>query len=224
MSYLIRFHSDWFRVKEFFKDFWLYWRRPHFAKEHLKFLVAYLGQNPFRISRTFLEKRGEKDLYAYGETPLTVLEEICDAFDVKAKERVYEIGCGRGLTCLWLRHVRGCKVTGVDFVPAFIAKAKSFEDADLKYVLEDYTRLSYENADVVYLYSYSDTEPLAESLLTLRKGAKVITVSFPISDLDPKNFDLVSHIPVLMPWGEASVYLSLKKTASSKESALPQQP
>jgi SAM-dependent methyltransferase len=172
MSYQLRFQSELFQIKEFFKNVYLYWRYPRFALSHIKLIACYLGKNPFHISRKYLENKGEEEVYAYGETPLTTLEEICNQCAIDEGDRVYELGCGRGLTCLWLRHVRGCRVTGVEFVPTFISKAKSFEGDSLTFLLEDFTKLTFEKADVVYLYGSclddASLQKLTQQLQTLK--------------------------------------------------------
>src|ERR1700722_13009935 len=102
---------------EFVKVAQKYYHNPIFRKADLSLLLSYFLESPFDISKQFLKKKGEKNIYAYGETPLTTLEFISDECHITSNDTVFELGCGRGRTCFWLNSFIHCKVVGIDIVP-----------------------------------------------------------------------------------------------------------
>jgi len=86
----------------------------------------------------------------------------------------------------------------------------------LTFLSEDFFEADLHEATVIYLYgtSMQDSEikKLTAKFSDLRKGTKIITVSFPLSDyLDEKHFELMKCFPVEYPWGPADVYMQIKK-------------
>lgn len=191
-----------------------YYRSSAFAKADLLFLFSYLFQNPFRISRRYLQKQGETDVYTYGETSLTTMAEIVVLAEISAEDRVIELGCGRGRVCFWLRQWVGCDTIGVDIVPTFIRKAKRIQRwlgiNRLQFREESMLKTSLEGVSVVYLYGicYDDLflQALARKLQELPDGARVITVSFPMSDYGD-GFETIAEKQLPFVWGDADVYV-----------------
>ena len=109
---------------EFLKVVWKYYPTLSFFKIDVALLLTYLFDNPFKISKRFLTKKGEKDVYAYGETPLTTLDYIAKECRLSSKDVVFELGCGRGRTCFWLNQFIGCKVVGIEIIPEFVERAE----------------------------------------------------------------------------------------------------
>ena len=78
-------------------------------------------------------------------------------------------------------------------------------------------KTDYSQATVVYFYgTTAETEfilELIEKLKDLPLGAKVITVSYPLTSYMPVPiFRLVKTFPVQFPWGEADVYLQIRES------------
>lgn len=204
------------RLMEYLQSVWRYYGHRSFRNVDLALVVNYFGANPYYIARCFAELQGDKDLYTYGETPLTVLEEISRRCGVTAADTVFELGCGRGRACFWLRTVLGCqRVIGVDNNPYFISMAqrivRKFAIQDLEFRCEDMLHADLSGATVVYLYGSSFdadfVERLAAKIGKLPKGTKVITVSYPLGDYVKKPlFEKMDAFQTRFTWGEATVY------------------
>lgn len=104
-------------LAEYLRVIFKYYRNRPFFKIDACLLLSYLFANPFRLSRKFLLQKGERDVYTYGETPLTTMDTIARTCGLAAKDVVFEMGCGRGRTCFWLNQFIGCRVIGIDYVP-----------------------------------------------------------------------------------------------------------
>ncbi len=200
---------------EFAKVVFLYYRKFEFAKTDFSLLLLYLLQNPFKISKRFLMKKGESDIYAYGETPLTSIALIAKFANLKPSDRVFELGCGRGRSCFWLRMFIRCDVVGIEFVPEFVEKAnqiKNYFSVDkLEFRLEDMLESNFEGATIFYLYGtcYEDEfiRKLVQKLKILPKGTKIITVSYALNDYSDKDlFEVTKKFPAEFTWGKANVY------------------
>lgn len=208
-----------FKIKtlfEFIRVMLYYYPNKAFAKIDLSLLHAYLFSSPFLISKHFLMEKGEKDVYAYGETPLTSLDKIAKTCDIKKLDVVYELGCGRGRTCFWLNSFIGCKVIGVEYIPAFIQKAedikKRWNVAGVSFKQEDFLNTDLSDATVIYLFGTCLDEGsirhLAERIMNLSQEIKIITVSYALNEfLDFPAFRLIKQFPASFPWGTTDVYL-----------------
>jgi SAM-dependent methyltransferase len=79
------------------------------------------------------------DFAAVGACILLTAERLCEAVDLRAGERVLDVACGSGNAALAAAR-RFCQVTGIDYVPALLARARqrahaegleaSFQEAD----------------------------------------------------------------------------------------------
>ena len=74
---------------------WRYYSNLRFAKADLLLLSQYFTKSAFRYSKEFLLAKGEEEIYSYGETPLTTLEQIAEKADVTAADTLFALGCGR---------------------------------------------------------------------------------------------------------------------------------
>lgn len=225
-------------VKEFLELFWIrliitvkgviewvkvvfhYYSNRQFLKIDMSMRCAYFFHDPYTISKQYLKKIGEENIYAYGETPLTTLDKISKECRLSSKDIVYELGCGRGMGCFWLNSFIGCKVVGIDYVPEFIAKAKNIQSkynlTNMEFIHADILEIDYSPATVLYLYGTcledSYLEKLASHISNVSSGTKIITVSFPLSDYTSKPiYEVMNRFTATFPWGEADVYLQIKK-------------
>lgn len=201
-------------TKRQFVDFLMtsttYYGNWKFAKIDLRLLMLYFWTNPFRVSRSYLEATKAPDLYVYGETPLTTLQLICKKAAVTEKDVVLELGCGRGRTSFWLHQWLGCKVTGIDHVPAFIENANAVKEVfhleGIDFIEGDYLTADWGNPSVIYLYGSNlhetDIKLLSNRMKKLPKGVKVISVSFPIPGMV-----LLRRFQASFTWGDADVYV-----------------
>lgn len=201
------------------KVFWRYYHNFLFFKIDFLMFLLYLFRGPFHISKCFLQDKGEEDIYDYGETPLTTLENIAKESGCSSEDTLFELGCGRGKTAFWLNCFTGCKVVGVEIIPTFIEKArmiKSWLNVDgVEFRNEDILSTDYSGATMLYLYGTTlDKEtivPLIEKFKTLPSGTKIMTVSFPLSDYSAESLFRTEKIfTVAFNWGDSNVFLQTK--------------
>lgn len=198
-----------------------YYSNFTFLKIDSYLLFSYLFDNPFAMSKRFLLDKGASDLHAYGETPLTTLEEVASECRLLPSDTVFELGCGRGRTCFWLREFIGCSVVGVEYVPEFVqranqVKAKFDLDSRIQFRQEDFLMTDLSQATVIYLYgtclTRSFIEVLANRFESLPVGTKIITVSYPLSDYTSSGaFETMKRFPARFTWGIADIYLQIRK-------------
>ncbi|GAB4228841.1 MAG: class I SAM-dependent methyltransferase [Chlamydiales bacterium] len=205
---------------EYIKTVFRYYRHIPFMLSDLSLLSYYVLRSPYRISKHFLTKRGEEEVYTYGETPLTTLDYIVKTCDLKKADTIYELGCGRGRTCFWLAQVLGCNTVGIEYLPEFVQHAnavkKRFHVENLEFLRKDLFDVDLSQASHIYLYLItmkdSDIERLAEKCAELKPGTAIITVSFPLCRYSKQPvFEIMKCFPAQFPWGEAQVFLQYRK-------------
>lgn len=190
-----------------------YVANPHFMRDDLSLIRRYAFRSPYKISRDFLISQGAQDPHTYGETPLTTLQSIADAAHIGPQDHVYELGCGRGRTCIWLSHFRRCRVTALEYIPTFIELSSQIETPNIDWRIEDFTQTDYSDATVIYLSGTCLDEPTIRQLAqrieeTASPGTRIVTVSYPLSDYaKSKSFKLVAHLNCPFVWGQAGVYI-----------------
>jgi len=197
-----------------------YYPNLPFMKADFSLLLMYLVDSPYIISRRFLQEKGENNIHAYGETPLSSMHQIADICNITKNDHIYELGCGRGRTCFWLKYFIGCRVTGIDFVDKFIERANRIKNKSqidgLSFLKEDFMNINLSDATVIYLYGTSLEDDSIKQLISkfeaLSSGTKIITVSYPLKDytLDD-SFELMQRFNITFPWGDTDVYLQTKK-------------
>lgn len=203
---------------EFFKIAFRYYYSFSFLKADLSLRLMYLFDNPYKISKRFLMRKGANDVYTYGETPLTSLEVIAKECGLNSSDCVYELGCGRGRTCFWLSSFIGCAVVGLEYIPEFIERANRVKNRlgipNLEFRLGDMSTADFQEATVCYLYGscldVKTIKQLAKCFAKLPLGTKIITVSYPLSDyVDTKSFQVMKRFTVPYTWGKADVFLQI---------------
>lgn len=199
-----------------------YYSSQAFLKVDAALVLSYLFKHPFALSKRFLLEQGAKDLYTYGETPLTTLDMIARECRLSPRDLVFDLGCGRGRACFWLNAFIGCNVVGVEQVPAFIERANKLKErfniSGVSFRHEDILQTNLKGATAVYLYGTCFEPPFIEALtrrLTtqLAKGAKVITVSYALTEYVPDApFEVLKRFQASFPWGSADIFLQVKKS------------
>ena len=191
-----------------------FYKNPLFKKTDQALKKIYRFKNPYRISKKFMEEREERSVHTYGETPLSVFNAIFRLCDLKKEDRFLDLGAGRGRGVFFASTFFGCLAEGVDFVPDFYNKAvsitKTLTNPPLFY-LQDMLSFDLDHANVIYFYALCMEEPLFLSMISrlesVKKGTRVVTTSFPLSDYSEK-FSLVSSQEVSYPWGKTTLYLN----------------
>lgn len=210
----------WRNFLEFLRVIFAYYGKFSFAKIDLSLLALYLFENPFRMSKRFLQRKGEDEVDVYGETPLTTLDFIAKNCEITKEDKVFELGCGRGRTCFWLNAFIGCEVVGVEFVPGFMKKAnqikKLYGVEKVTFFEGDMLKADFDEGSVFYLYGTCYDEPFIKTLIEKFKNCppntKIITVSYPLNDYcDEEVFSLIKTFSAPFTWGFADVYLQIFK-------------
>lgn len=205
---------------EFSKTALYYYSNFKFCKIDLSLLTLYVANNPFTISKEFLQRKGEKEVYAYGETPLTTLDHIAKECQITAKDTVFELGCGRGRSCFWLNTFIGCNVVGIEYVPEFVQRANTIKNRfaldNVEFRQQDMLNANYNNATVLYLYGTTLDDAMIQKLIerfkSLPSGTKIITVSYSLNEYTSQPlFEVMKRFTASFPWGDTDIYLHLKK-------------
>lgn len=209
--------STFFRLFEWVRVVWCYY--PRFMAIDSLLALHYLLRNPHQISKSFLKKRGAKEIYAYGETPLTTLDKIARECRILSKDVVFDLGCGPGRTTFWFNLFVKCQAVGVDYLPVFIKNAERVKRwthlGRLEFREEDMLATDLKRATAIYLYGTCLDDQTIEALLKrfrqLRKGTKIITVSYPLTDYcSAGEFVVSKEFKARFPWGKAEVFLNIK--------------
>ena len=195
-----------------------YYRNLRFVWLDCLLASQYLLKSPYRISKQFLKKRGESNIYAYGQTPLSTLDRIAKECRLLSKDVVYDFGCGTGRTTLWLTTFVRCRAIGIDFLPAFIKKAQKVQQVGkahrVDFRAEDFLETDLKDATAIYLYGTCLEDEMIHKLIqrfmSLPRGTKVITVTYPLTDYSDE-FSVAKQFKGRFPWGKTNIYLNTRK-------------
>ncbi len=204
--------TRWRMLTEYLNVVCTDYRNSSYRKADLNLLRRYIFDTPFTISKQWALAHGLEQIYTYGETPIPGLRKIIEECEITDDDHVYELGCGRGRACIWLRHIVNCNVTGIECIGEFIRRTKDLEDDKLSFIEDDFLEADLGNATVIYLngtmLSRIQIQKLSKKLSTLRSGTKVVTVSYPLNQYSKaSSFEMIKEFPVKFHWGTGSVYL-----------------
>jgi len=180
---------------------------PFMVGIDLRLWFAYFFINPYRALRKFLQKHGVKNPYQYGETPLSVIEELIEAAGgIQKYQHFADLGAGRGRVCAFVANKYKCKVYAYERFPLFVKKGKKLFP-QVNFILGDFLESDFSSIDLVYLYGtmMSEKEILAFTQ-KVKRHMKVITISFPLTDYDSR-FCVLNQIDVNLPWGTTKGYI-----------------
>ncbi len=194
----------------------LYGHKPRFILPWLWLKCSYLLDSPYAVSRRYQRRNKAKNIYVYGETPLTTLQMIAEKSGVTSADHVFELGAGSGFTSLWLRGILECQVTAIELIPLFCwrlhrtVRRMRLTGVDVR--CADYLHTPLDDASIIYLYgsNLDDTaiRKLATRLATLPEGVRVITISYALQPyIELPSFVMVSRFCVPFEWGEAEVFV-----------------
>jgi len=195
-----------------------YYSNSQFLHIDRSLIKSYIFKNPYRISKHYLLRQGEKEVHTYGETPLFTYETIAKESGVCSADIFLELGCGRGRGMFFMHHFFQCKVIGIERIPLFVKLAKkviqTHQIKKISVICSDITSMKLPEASVVYLYGSclkdEEIQRFISKLQTLQKGTRIITISYPLTDY-AQTFHLEKVFPVRFLWGETHAYLQTVK-------------
>ncbi|MRI32105.1 hypothetical protein EOPP23_03735 [Endozoicomonas sp. OPT23] len=217
--------TKWFELAEFIRVLWRFRASWLFIRSYLQLKLVYLLDSPYQVSKRFLFKSEEADLYQYGETPLSVFADIIEKVGIDSDEHVYELGSGSGFCALWLATFVGVQATAVELIPVFCRRLERVQKRigveNLRVSNNDYFHEILKPSTLIYLYASNLDDvvitELAEKLTELPEGARVLSVSYSLADYDQQNaFEVLEVWQAMFPWGEAEVYLQIRTADRQK--------
>ena len=199
--------------KVFYRD-----RRFHAIDRTL--LKKYILKSPYRISKKYLKKRNDKNIYSYGETPLKTFDFLAKKIKIKPYHRFLDLGCGRGRGLLFLAHFYKCEVIGIERIPQFVKLARfvaqKFQIPKVSFLCGDMFHVTLPKVNIIYLFGSDLPDEkiyrLVECLKTCALQTQILSVSYPLTDYDQENiFYLKEQFPLFFPWGKTEAYLQVKQ-------------
>ena len=131
-------------------------------------------------------------LAPYVATPHDVVERLLHLADVRADDRVFDLGCGDGRVVIAAAKNFGASGVGIDIEPWWIEQAnQNARDAGVeervRFEAADALYFDVSNASVVFVYLvHWSMQKIAPLLRTqLAPGTRVVSLSFPIDDWQP---------------------------------------
>jgi ubiquinone/menaquinone biosynthesis C-methylase UbiE len=122
------------------------------------------------------------DYAVVGTTLQIVGEELCEALDVRAGQKVLDVAAGNGNAALAAAH-RWCDVTATDYVPGLLARARdraTAEGLDIEFREADAEALPFEDRsfDVVVstfgvMFTPDQDRAAAELVRVCKRGGKI---------------------------------------------------
>lgn len=201
------------KLREFVQETMFRRKFPDSAFLHLDKTLKqqYLEKSPYQISKEYLRNNGYEDVYQYGETPLTTMHQIGVAAEIKPTDHLFELGSATGRTSFFLHHYFRCPVTGIEQIEEFVKKgneiAKQFSKK-VEFRNENFLQTNFALATIIYLFgSCLEDKVIYELCDLIPEKTKVITVSYPLGDYDPR-FKIEKKIQAKFLWGKTEVYIS----------------
>ncbi|MCB1108520.1 MAG: methyltransferase domain-containing protein [Chlamydiia bacterium] len=167
------------------------------------------GPNPFKVSKRYLQEIGESNVYQYGETPLETLEIVGKLLNLQPCDHLVEMGCGRGRGAFFLNHFFGCRVTGIEQIPAFVSQAvliaQMHRIQNIEFRCENMLKTPLNTATCVYLYGtcLDETEIQFLAKRLAKWPLRVVTTSYPL-----EGFEILNQAELRFPWGLADVFIN----------------
>lgn len=136
------------------------------------------------------------DLAPYVATPEDVVERMLGLAKVGPDDVVYDLGCGDGRIVIAAAKKFGARGVGVDIDANLINQAEARARAEgvsgrVRFEVGDAMAVNVSRASVVTLYLLSSSNVKLRPLLTkqLKKGARIVSHSFPMGDWEPDVVD-----------------------------------
>jgi hypothetical protein len=184
-----------------------YSKYPFMIKVDLQLWGSYFFINPYRALRKYLQKKGVKNPYQYGETPISVIDKLVEVAGGLEKYQYFaDLGAGRGRVCAFIQNKYKCKVFAFERFEPFVKRGRKLFP-QIKFISGDFLTKDFSSIDLIYLYGTMMTEK--EILLftsKVSKGTKVITISYPLTDYDSR-FQVLEQLDIDLPWGKTKGFI-----------------
>lgn len=194
----------------------LYFKYPLF-KVDFHYFLHYWNQNPYRICNRYFREKEKKEVF-YGDTwPYTIFKFV-QSIPISKEDVLFDLGSGIGRMSFWFQKISQCKVVAIEKVPYFVQKAKEVQkkvgNQNITFLKEDLLETNYESATLIYFYCSSfDDETILKLLKkwkSLKKGARILTTSFALSEYKAQEYKVIQQFKVSYPWGICDVFLQMK--------------
>ena len=184
-----------------------YYKYPYLGLVDWKLFIYYFFYNPYRVVRKYFQKKGEKNPYQYGETPIGVMEKLIElAGGIKKFQYFADLGAGRGRIAYFVHRKYQCRVFAFEQVELFVKKGKKIFDK-IEFVHGDFLEKDLSMMDLIYLYGTMMSEKQILKFVKKIKGStKVITISYSLTDYDSR-FKILGTTSVVFPWGKTKGYI-----------------
>ena len=195
---------------------------PRLLVANLRIFAASLRDSPYR-QRSFRRAFGARRVrqsqgeLIYGETPIaTVLGALGDV-DVGPGTRFVDLGCGRGRVLLAARFL-GAEAHGVELLEEHVdAIREPLENTGITLEVGDAADARLDDVDVAFVtwtcMSERSRARLTENLRNLPRGARVLSVTWPIDD---DGFETLWMRSIGFTWGRAELYASIRRAPTDE--------
>jgi SAM-dependent methyltransferase len=136
------------------------------------------------------------DLAPFVATPEDVVERMLGLARVGPDDVVYDLGCGDGRIVIAAAKKFGARGVGIDIDANLVNQAEARAKAEgvsnrVRFEVGDVMAANVSRATVVTLYLLSASNVKLRPILTkqLRKGARIVSHSFPMGDWEPETVD-----------------------------------
>ena len=201
-----------------------------FQKAKEIFNLLFEGVNGYELS---FESRNQLGFYdqglTYGEIFFDTFYKMLEKTQPKEGEVFYDLGSGTG-KAVFVAHLLFpfSKAVGIEILPTLYQASKTIlekyekevrpkilekkNQQKIEFILGDFLKIDFSDADVVFAnstcFSQQMIDKLETSFLSLKKGARIITLT---KKLTNKNFYLFDSLIYKQSWGEATVNFYLKQ-------------
>jgi predicted RNA methylase len=133
---------------------------------------------------------GEK-LAPYYPTPLTIVERMLDLGQLKAGEKMFDLGSGDGRIVFMAAQKYGADATGVeldsDLVTSSQAKLRQLGLKNARIVYGDILKQDYSSANLITVYLLPDSNIKVRPILEaqLKKGTRIVAHDFEVGGWTP---------------------------------------
>lgn len=155
----------------------------------------------YSSSQTYLKRLEKHD----GKTFVPYIE-LCK-MKIPAGASILDCGCGIGTSSYFLAK-ENFKVTAIDLSPLFISEArkKYGNQPNLKFFVEDASRMSFQNNSFDAICSYDMLEHVTDVKSVLREMSRIIKVGGLLIIFMPNHLDPIQHLIASIRWKAKDKY------------------